>query len=134
QIVPTDAFGPYETSFEIGVNPACGLRGPRTGPEGPGPGLLLAHGEERPQAHQLISALDEAFEAALAEAERLEHLLPLGPAELGGFGFELNAHADDLGAAPELGFDRGGDLVDAVDVGLTDVDQGHHRFVGEKEL
>ena len=78
--------------------------------------------------------MDEALEPAVAQAQRLEHLEALLAGELRGLGLELHAHADDLGAAAELGLDRGDDLGDAVEVALAHVDQRHHRLVGEEEL
>ena len=56
------------------------------------------------------------------------------PVELRRLGFELHAHADDLGPAAQLGLDRGDDLGDAIEVALADVHQRQHRLVGEEEL
>ena len=53
------------------------------GPERPGPALLLAGGEERAQAEQVVGGVDEPGQRALAEAQGLEHLGPLARGRAG---------------------------------------------------
>ena len=121
-------------SKSVWMTPAhCGAFA--AGPERPGPGLLLARGEERAQAEQVVGGVDEPGQRALAQARGASSIsAPLVGVELGRLGLELHAHADDLGLAAELGDDRGDDLVDAVEVVLAHVDHGQHRLVGEQEL
>ena len=111
----------------------------RAGVERPGPGLLLAGGEERAQAEQVVGGADHAEQRALAEPEALEHLGPLGRVDDGRrLGLELHAHADDLdvvaGRRRTRRATRCLDLGDAVELVLADVDDGEHRPVGEQEV
>ena len=69
---------------------------------------------------------------ALAEAEGVEHLGALVAGELGGFGFELHAHADHLGPLAKLGLHWSDHLGDAVQVVLfVDSDPEPGTVVGE---
>ena len=78
--------------------------------------------------------MHEAGQRALAQAQRLQHLAPLLQAELGGLGLELDAHAQHLGPARQLGLDRGEDRRHVVELVLAHVDHGQHRAVGEQEV
>src|SRR5438132_4949876 len=72
-----DGFGPDKALFEIGMNHA-GRRG-RLGAamDGPGAGLLRAHGEIGDEIEQLVAGADQAVEAGLLETQRLEKLRAL---------------------------------------------------------
>ena len=93
--------------------------------------LLVAGREERAQPEQVVGAADHAEQRALAEAEALEHLGPLGRVvDRRGLGLELHAHADHLDVVAgvvELGGDLGLDRGDRVELVLADVDDGEHR-------
>ena len=118
-------------ALDVGVDAAGTLGRLGAGAEGPRPRLLVAGGEERAQAQQVVGAADHAEQRTLAETESFEHLGPLvGVFDRGRLGFELHAHADhldvgagivELGAHPVLGL---GDLVEVV---LADVDHRQHR-------
>ena len=118
--------------MEVGVDAARALRRRGAGPERPRPALLLAGGEEGPQAQQVIRGTHEDGQGTLAEAEALEHLHPVGFGQQGRLGLELHAHADHLGAV-QLGHHRGQDLVGVHDLLLVEVDDGQYRLVGQQE-
>src|SRR5579859_1160907 len=67
QLVPANGFGADEMLFQVGVNCARGLLGAGVGRNLPGAAFVLAGGEKRNQAKQLVSRADEADQAALFE-------------------------------------------------------------------
>ena len=106
--------------------------------ERPRPRLLVARGEERAQAEQVVRAAHHPEQRALAEPEAFEHLGPLGGVlDRRRLGLELHAHADDLDVVAgvvELGGDARLGLGDLVEVVLADVDDGEHAPVREQEV
>src|SRR5690606_18954082 len=93
QLVPVDDLGADEPLLEVRVDDAGAAGRLPAGAEGPGPRLLLARGEERAQAEEVVGGAHEAGQRTLAQAERLEHLGPILERQLVGLGLELDAHA-----------------------------------------
>src|SRR3546814_20479655 len=94
----------YGAALEVGGDDAGRLRGPRAGPERPGPALLLARREVRAQPHELVGGVEEPGQGALAEAEAPEHPDPLLlGVERGRLRFALHAPAADLATPAEIG-------------------------------
>src|SRR3990167_511410 len=66
EIVKRDGLGTDETTLEIAVDHACGLRGGIAHVDGPGAHFLHARGEVGLQAQQLEAGADQSVEARLA--------------------------------------------------------------------
>ena len=133
EVGPVDRLGADEAPLEVGVDHAGGLRCGRSGPEGPGPGLLLPCRQIGAQSHQLVGGADEAGKGALSQSETFEHLGSFVEVELRRLGLELNARGDDLGAAESISHGSG-DLIGFVELVFADVDDGEHRLVGQEEV
>src|SRR6185437_12548716 len=78
EVLISDGLGPDEALLEIGVDHACGLRRLRAVPHGPGMRFFRPDGEESDEIEQAIAGMDDAREAGLAEAQRLEIVGLLG--------------------------------------------------------
>ena len=84
----------------------------------------------------------EARQRAFAKAKGIEHLGAVGLVELRRFGFELHAHADyelvvvaGSGRAPMSSRPHRADhRLDVGELIFTDVDDSHHRLVGQEEI
>src|SRR5581483_4867602 len=76
QLVPPDDLGPDEAPLQVGVDDAGALRRLGPGPERPGPALLVARGEERAPAEEVVGGVGHPGDHALAEAEPLQQLGP----------------------------------------------------------
>src|SRR4051812_36072316 len=69
-----DGLGPDEALFEIGMDHAGRRRPLGAAVDGPGAGLLRADGEIGDEVEQLVAGADQAVEAGLFEAQRLQKL------------------------------------------------------------
>lgn len=86
----------------------------------------------------MIGAANHAEESALTESESLEHFGPFGGIfDGGGFGLQLNAHADDLDVVArivEFGGDPCLDTRDGVEFVLSHVGNDEDSSIREKEM
>ena len=137
QRIPVDDLGADEVLFQVGVDGAGGLDGARVRGHGPGAALVLAHGEERDQAHELVGLADEAHQAALLEAVAGKELGGLLVGHLGQLGLDLAAD-DGGGRAGTRGQLRQPVLLHrllqvAAQVGaLADVERVEHGLLAEE--
>ena len=136
QLVPVDHLGPDEARARSrrGSRPAhCGRL--VAGAERPRPRLLLAGGEEGAQAEQLVGGVEEARQRALAEARAPRASRPARSASSCAASASSCTHMPITSARPASSSrDRRDHRLDVVELVLADVDDGHHRPVGEEEV
>src|SRR5690606_24226687 len=78
EVVIADGFGADESTLEIGMYDAGGLRCGGAGAQLPRTDFLHACGEVGLQAEQLVAGADHPVQARLVEAEVLEELVAVG--------------------------------------------------------
>src|SRR5207245_2741084 len=71
EVVEGDDLGADEAALDVGMGLARRLLRARAAPDGPGPALVLARGQEGDEAQQLVGGPDHAVEAGLVQAEVL---------------------------------------------------------------
>ena len=134
EVVGGVAVGFDEAALEVGVDDAGGSRGFGAAFDGPGADFLHACGEVGVEVEQGVGGVDEAVEAGLVEAERLEEFGALGGFELGDFGFEGSADADYLGVFFGGSFFYGcGIGIASGEAGLVHVGYVELRFGGDEK-
>src|SRR5271166_2029562 len=77
-VVVSDGLGPDEAALEIAMDDAGGLRRLGALLDRPGARLLRPDGEEGDEVQERIASADDAIEARLGEADRLEIVFLLG--------------------------------------------------------
>ena len=112
---------------------ACRLGGTGTGAERPRARLRVAGSEERAPPEQVVRGACHPGQGALAEAQAVEQFGALVDRELGGFRFQLHAHAQHLGGGAELRLHRFHQLVAGAHLVLAQVDDSEHGLVCEEE-
>src|SRR5699024_8058974 len=74
EVVEGYDLGPYEAALKVGVYLAGGLGGLGTLPDGPGPALVRAAGQEADESQQRVGALYEPVQAGLRQSQLLQEL------------------------------------------------------------
>src|SRR6516165_4121158 len=72
-----DGLGANKALLEIGVDHAGGGRRPGAAVDGPGAGLLRAHGEIGDEIEKLVAGANQAVEAGLLQSQRVQEFLAL---------------------------------------------------------